>query len=254
MGFLRLRQICLVAPTLEPAVSDLANVLGLEICHRDPAVGKYGLENALLPVGTDFLEVVAPLKAGTAAERYLERRGGAGGYMVILDCDDPEPWRRHAGEIGVRIANPIVHDRYIGLQLHPRDTGGAMLEINYTAGGGDLLGPYNPAGPKWQTFVRTETTRRMVAAVVQCDDPETLARRWAKILKREASRNEEGWGFALDQGRIGFVEARDGRGEGLGQIDLEVADPAGIKARAKARGLAVTGEIVMLCGTRFRLS
>ena len=37
------------------------------VCHRDPAVGKYGLENALLPVGTNFLEVVAPVEANTAA-------------------------------------------------------------------------------------------------------------------------------------------------------------------------------------------
>ncbi|MBT7756607.1 MAG: hypothetical protein HN732_04725, partial [Rhodospirillaceae bacterium] len=68
---LRLRQICLVAHELAPAVDDLCEVLGLATCHHDPAVGAYGLENALLPVGTNFLEVVAPTESGTAGGRYL---------------------------------------------------------------------------------------------------------------------------------------------------------------------------------------
>src|SRR5579875_2031331 len=90
MGYLRLRQICLVAAALEPALAQIEQVIGLAICHRDGNVAKYGLVNALFPVGAAFLEVVAPTREGTAAGRYLERRGGDGGYMVILDCDDIE--------------------------------------------------------------------------------------------------------------------------------------------------------------------
>ena len=49
---LRLRQICLAASEVEKAwLMDLTAVFGLAICHRDPAVEKYGLTNALLPVG-----------------------------------------------------------------------------------------------------------------------------------------------------------------------------------------------------------
>ena len=51
-------------------------------------VEKYGLVNALMPIGNSFLEVVAPTREGTAAGRCLERRDGEGGYMVILECDD----------------------------------------------------------------------------------------------------------------------------------------------------------------------
>ena len=68
---LRLRQICLVARKLIPAIEDLTKVLGLETCFHDPAVATYGLENALLPVGTNFLEVVAPIEEDTACGRYL---------------------------------------------------------------------------------------------------------------------------------------------------------------------------------------
>ena len=89
---LRLRQICLVAPTLEPAVGTLCDALGIRVFYRDPNVAKYGLENAVMPVGDTFLEVVAPFQEGTAAGRYLGRRKGEGGYMVILDTDDIVPW------------------------------------------------------------------------------------------------------------------------------------------------------------------
>ena len=67
--YLRLRQICLVAPRLEPVISDIAGIMGLSVCYRDGNVAKYGLENALLPVDTILLEVVAPTQPGTAAGR-----------------------------------------------------------------------------------------------------------------------------------------------------------------------------------------
>ncbi|MDP2702207.1 MAG: hypothetical protein Q8P98_09085, partial [Candidatus Rokubacteria bacterium] len=59
---LRMRQICLVARQLAPVVETFRDVFGLEACHRDPGVGKYGLENALFAVGNGFLEVVAPVR------------------------------------------------------------------------------------------------------------------------------------------------------------------------------------------------
>ena len=84
---IRLRQIALVANKLAPVIDDLKAVFGLEVCFIDPGVGVFGLENSLLPVGNNFIEVVAPIKEGTAGGRYLKRRGGDGGYMVICQCD-----------------------------------------------------------------------------------------------------------------------------------------------------------------------
>src|SRR4051794_11157989 len=60
--WIRLRQVALVAAELAPVLDDLHDVLGLEVAYRDPGVATFGLENAVLPVGTQFLEVVAPTK------------------------------------------------------------------------------------------------------------------------------------------------------------------------------------------------
>ena len=76
---LALRQIALVAARLAPVEQALTTVFDLTTCHRDPAVGQYGLENVLLPIGRQFLEVVAPTRDETAAGRFLARRGGDGG-------------------------------------------------------------------------------------------------------------------------------------------------------------------------------
>src|ERR1700733_7686837 len=79
--YIRLRQICLVAPPLEPVISDISAIMGLDVCYRDGNVAKYGLENALMPVDTILLEVVAPFEPGpgTAAGRFIEKKGGPRG-------------------------------------------------------------------------------------------------------------------------------------------------------------------------------
>ena len=50
-----------------------------------------------------------------------------------------------------------------------------------------------------------------------------------------------------------FVEATDGRGEGLSGIELVVADRARLNSAAEKRGLRITGDQLTICGTRFYL-
>jgi hypothetical protein len=90
---MRLRQVALAVRALEPAVRDLRRVLALGEPFRDPGVGVFGLENAVLPLGDAFLEVLSPVKPDTTAGRWLDRRGGDAGYMAIFR---PTTWRRRA--------------------------------------------------------------------------------------------------------------------------------------------------------------
>ncbi|MGH7421544.1 MAG: VOC family protein [Candidatus Rokuibacteriota bacterium] len=246
---LRMRQICLVARRLAPVVDEFRSVLGLEVCHRDPGVGKYGLENALFPVGDKFLEVVAPLREGTTAGRYLDRRGGDGGYMVITQCDDLAPRRRRCEAVGVRIANEIGYPEYRELQLHPRDVGGAMLSFGWQEGARSPGGPWHPAGVKATVTPLSNALgspsaaprpTAMTGAELQSDDPDRLARRWSEVIERPVQMRDGQRVIALDDATLRFTEATDGRGEGLGGLDLASAD------------LALAG-LVQICGIRFRL-
>ncbi len=251
---LRLRQICLVASELEPAVADLEAVFGIATCFHDPGVEKFGLVNALLPIGNNFLEVVAPFRDGTAAGRYIERRGGDGGYIVILQCDDIPERLARCEKLGVRIVNHMDYGTYEGLQLHPRDTGGSMLETSWSAGNGAPDGPWHPAGKTWQEAVKTDRVSAMTAAELQSDDPDALAARWGEILDVTPQPITDGVTLLpLENAVLRFVLARDGRGEGLGEVDIHVSDRDAVLAAAKARNCPTDGDVVTVCGTRFRL-
>ena len=249
---LRMRQICLVARALAPAVQTLERVFGLAVCHRDPGVGKYGLENALFPVGDGYLEIVAPLHEGTAAGRYLDRRGGDGGYMVITQCADLAPRRRHCEALGVRIANEITYPDYQELQLHPRDVGGAMLSFSRQAGDQAADGPWHPAGPRRPgAGAEQPLVTAMSAAELQSEDPGRLARRWSEVLELPLGEDARGRPvIRLDDARLRFVPAADGRPEGLAGLDLECRDPARVLSAARAAGLPVSDTSVLACGMR----
>lgn len=252
--FLRLRQVCLVAADLARQAEAIKDVFGLEECYRDPNVARYGLENVLFPVGTDFIEIVAPTRPDTAAGRFLARHGGRHGYMVILDCDDPEARQKHCAAIGVRTANLIRHDDYLGVQLHPKDTGGAMIEFNRTHEGADPMGAYAPAGAGWQKAIRQDVTRRMAAAEIECPQPAAFAERWGRILQRPVRPLSEGkFQIALDTGAINFLPG--GAPEPvLAGIELQVLDKQRVVCAARGRNCLATDGRIDVCGVRFRLS
>jgi len=212
------------------------------------------LVNALLPIGTSFLEVVAPVEADTAAGRFLERSGGHGGYIVIFDCDDPERRRRHAQALGIRIAHVIRHDDYLGIQLHPRDCRAAMIEFNHTIGGDDLMGAYHPAGPNWRAAIRDEQAKALLETEVETPQPEDLARHWSEILELPVRASGRDPLIELAQGgAIRFLGVPDTGRECLSGLRLRVADVARACTAAKQRGYRVEGNSFHLAGVHFRL-
>jgi hypothetical protein len=251
-GYVRLRQICLVAPHLEPVISDIAGILGLDVCYRDGNVAKYGLENALLPVDTILLEVVAPFQPGTAAGRFLDKTGGRGGYMAIFCCDDPDERGRHAEKIGVRVAHTIDHAPYRGVQLHPRDCRAAFIEFNHTAGSDNILGPYPPAGPDWQKSIRKDVTQALTGVEMQSPDPHGLAEHWGRIVGIAATRTLNGEGeLKLPNASFRFVK---GTSEIMSGLTFRVGDTAKVRDAARARGHAVSGDTFSLGGVTFHLT
>jgi hypothetical protein len=250
-GFMRLRQICLVAPAIEPVVGDIAAIMGLEVCYRDGNVAKYGLENALLPVDSILLEVVAPFQPGTAAGRFIEKTGGRGGYMAIFCCDDPDARGTQAGKLGVRTANIIDHAPYHGVQLHPRDCRAAFIEFNHTAGSDNIVGPYPPAGPDWQKSIRKEVTQALTAVEMESPEPEVLAAHWGKIIGLPVSTGKSG----EPELKLPNASFRFGNGASdiMSGLTFRVADVGKVRDAAKARGYAVSGDSFELGGVTFRL-
>src|SRR5262245_22979906 len=156
MSWIRLRQVAMVAHDLEAVVGRLHDVFGLDVAYRDPGVATFGLVNAVLPAGNQFIEVVSPTEEGTAGGRQLARLGGDGGYMVICHTKDHPAVRQRVAELGVRTVIDVEDHGYRIMQLHPSDTGGSFLEIDFQPNGENPEGPWMPAGPDWQRARRTE--------------------------------------------------------------------------------------------------
>jgi hypothetical protein len=246
---LRLRQICLVAPQLEPAVEQVRRLFGVEVCHRDEAVAKYGLVNALFVFGHQFLEIVAPTREGTAAGRFLERSGGHGGYMAIFDTHDPERRRSHVEALGVRIAHTMEVPGFRGIQLHPRDARATMLEFDRSEGNERLDGHYWPAGEHWQAHQRLDRVAGIPWIDVATPDPSDLATHWARVIDVPLGADGDGRpALHFDLGAARFVAAPAGTAECLSTLHVTVGDPASVRSTAASLGLPRVDEGFTLCG------
>ncbi len=233
---MRLRQVALAARDLDATVAQLRAALGIRVSFNDPSVSVFGLRNAVMPVGDTFLEVVSPVEADAAAARYIARRGGDCGYMVMVQSEDADVDRRRAADLGVRIAWSIDLDDIRGTHLHPRDLGGALLSL-------DAAVPppsWRWAGPAWPSAVDAGVARELAAVDIACGDPDTVARRWAALLGRTVDAGSRGSiQIGLDRGALRFTSGASGA-EGVVAVAVVATD------RARA------GEEMTICGTQFR--
>jgi hypothetical protein len=128
-----------------------------------------------------------------------------------------------------------------------------VLEIDHQ---GPLLssGPWWPAGSRWQAAVRTERVQAITAAEIQSADPGALAARWGALLDVAPVPDAGGRPtLALAGATLRFVPDADGRGEGLGGIDVSTQDGAAVLAAAAGAGIPIDGAVVELGGVRVRL-
>ncbi len=260
MSDIRIRQICLVAHDLDRVQHQLESVFGVEVAHRDPGVGNYGLHNWLIPFGNQLLEAVSP-KDGeydTPGGRYLKRRGGDGGYMVIMQVPKAAypGYRSRVEEMGIRLVSEPGEglENTGGIQLHPKDVPGAIPELRWNDDEDRPDGAWWPAGADWQRAKRTEIVDGIRAAEIQSEEPAGLATRWGEVLDEPVAADADGNPIlALDGSDIRFVPLRDGRPEGLGGLDISANDPAKALANAEAAGCRTGEDLITICGMRLRL-
>jgi hypothetical protein len=245
---MRIRQIVFAAQDLRAASARLATLLALDPPFRDPGVAEFGLDNAVFVFGDQFIEVVAPLRDGTAAGRLLGRRGDSG-YMLILQTDDFARERARFAALGVRSVFEAEFPDIRAVHLHPKDIGGAIVSVDEAR----PAASWRWGGPDWRLQPGRRGAQRVVGITVEAHDPRAMADRWAQVLGLAAPvADGAGFRLALEGGQVDFVPA-GARGEGLGGFKLAVADLPAVLQSAHAQGLAVQGDAVTLFGTRVEL-
>lgn len=219
----RVRQVALAAARLAPVAERLQQELDLSDPFHDEGVGHFGLENAVFTAGDTFLEIVAPTRDGTAAGRYLERRGGDCGYMAMFQVADAAAARKRLADVGVRVVHETEHPDIVDIHLHPKDVPGAIVALDACS----PEGSWRWGGPEWKGRVPAHGPGGIVGVTVAAADPVALEERWSAVV-----------GAPVAEAGVRFVQAADAAGEGIIGVTVAVSGPA---------------RTVDVCGVRFDL-
>jgi hypothetical protein len=223
-----LRQVALVAHDCAQVAGELRQAFGWPEPFHDPGVGQFGLTNAVFAVGDTFIEVVAPVQPDTTAGRYLERRGGDGGYMAIFQVPDLAAARRRLPGLGVRVVWTADLPDIAGTHLHPKDVPGAIVSLDWA----EPAQSWRWAGPSWIGQAPEHAAGGVTGLTIEVRDPAAAAQRWAAVLGISADSDKITSDGITSDGNTAVVElpdagqwlrfepARAGHGEGITAVTI----------------------------------
>jgi hypothetical protein len=240
-----IRQIVMVSGLRDPIVNDLCELFNFEVAFNDPGVAHFGLENAVIPIGTDFLEVVSPVEENTTAGRYLNKRGGDGGYMIIIQVDKFEDSQKLVNEYNIKTVWETDLPKAKAMHLHPKQMGGAILSLDWM----EPKESWKWAGPNWEKNI-SGPIKGIDGVEIQSDDPELMLNTWLRVLG-DVERDHENK-ILLDNTWIKFSQAIDGRGPGISAFSLKAENSNEIIERAQNLGFMVDDKIT-IGGVKFYL-
>lgn len=128
--FGRIDHVGVAVADLDEALALYTTTYGLELVHRE-TVAEQGVEAALLDVGENHVELLAPLGEDTPVGRFLARNG-PGIHHVAYQTDDIEATLRTLREAGLRLIDETPRTgirRSRVAFLHPSASGGVLTEI-----------------------------------------------------------------------------------------------------------------------------
>ena len=235
----------MVSGLRDPIVNDLCELFNFEVAFNDPGVAHFGLENAVIPIGTDFLEVVSPVEENTTAGRYLNKRGGDGGYMIIIQVDKFEDSQKLVNEYNIKTVWETDLPKAKAMHLHPKQMGGAILSLDWM----EPKESWKLAGPNWEENI-SGPIKGIDGVEIQSDDPELMLNTWLRVLG-DVERDHENK-ILLDNTWIKFSQAIDGRGPGISAFSLKAENSNEIIERAQNLGFMVDDKIT-IGGVKFYL-
>ena len=207
---IRLRQVALVARDLDSTTNALCELLGTEVCYRDPGVAEFGLHNTLMVIGDQFLEVVSPLRDGTTAGRLLDkRRADVTGYMAIYEVDDIAERDTVLADHGVRVVWHADLSDIATRHLHPADVGGAIVSIDQPV----PQGAWRWGGPTWVAHSHTSAVTAIAGVRISAANPVARHARWAQL----------GLAHAVAFDALG-AGPDPGNGEGIDVLEVVASD------------------------------
>ena len=134
-GLLGLDHVGVAVADLETAISFYCDVLGLRVVHRednlDQQVAEVMLTSSEAGPVSNQLQLLMPLTENSVLQRFLVRRG-SGLHHVAYAVSDVRSASSILRQCGVRVLYDAPRAGTRGSQInfvHPKDTGGVLLEL-----------------------------------------------------------------------------------------------------------------------------
>ena len=243
---MRIRQVALAASDLEKTDATLRRLMGCDQSYADPEIIYFGLDNRLYTLGDCFLEVVSPVQPNTAAARFIDRRGGDGGYMVIVQVENLAQEKVRLASTAIRTVFADDRGNAKAIHLHPKDVPGAIPSL-------DEMSPPESwlwAGDGWEQRAG-RYIRGILAVEIRSLDAEATGQCWAEAYGIELMPAGNGWRLEMGGTEMRFTHDAEAAEPALMAIDVDAVDLNAICAAADGLGLERDGHVVTVCGVAF---
>lgn len=130
MKLLNLDHVGIAVHDLDTALADYKQRYGVEPLHREVSEGQ-GVEEAMLPVGGSFIQLLMPLSPETTVARFLQRNG-EGLHHVAFAVADIDAALESLISQGARLIDPVAKKGGRGARIafvHPKDLTGTLIEL-----------------------------------------------------------------------------------------------------------------------------
>lgn len=130
MKLLNLDHVAIAVNDLDMALEGYRTRYGVEPLHRE-VVEAQGVEEAMIPVGGSFVQLLQPLAAETPVGRFLARHG-EGLHHVAYAVPDIVVALEHLRSEGARLIDeaPRIGGRGAKIAfVHPADLAGTLIEL-----------------------------------------------------------------------------------------------------------------------------
>jgi methylmalonyl-CoA/ethylmalonyl-CoA epimerase len=126
----KIEHVALAVSDLDAAIAHYRDVWGLEVEHRE-TVADQGVEEALLPLGESYLQLLGATAPETTVGRFLAKRG-EGLHHIAYEVNDLEAALAELKEKGVRLIDETPRRGGRGHMVafvHPSDNHGLLVEL-----------------------------------------------------------------------------------------------------------------------------
>lgn len=133
MTSIKINHIAVVVADMDKALNFWQTALGLPLQHTERNEAE-AVEIAFLPVGEGEIELIKPMTDDSGVAKYLAKTGG-GMHHLCLEVENIEAAMAQLAANGAELINETPRTRPDGRRycfIHPRSTGGVLLELYET--------------------------------------------------------------------------------------------------------------------------